>query len=53
MLFLWIFGNNIEDSMNRAVFVAFYLLGGVAAMRAQTLIDPDSPRYRRSARAGR
>ena len=28
MLFLWIFGNNIEDSMGRARFVAFYLLGG-------------------------
>jgi membrane associated rhomboid family serine protease len=42
MLFLWIFGNNIEDSMNRAVFVVFYLLGGVVAMLAQTLFDPDS-----------
>ena len=27
MLFLWIFGNNIEDSMGRGRFVAFYLLG--------------------------
>ena len=42
MLFLWIFGNNIEDSMNRAAFVAFYLLGGVVAMLAQTAVDPDS-----------
>jgi len=42
MLFLWIFGNNIEDAMNRAVFVAFYLLGGVIAMLAQTAFDPDS-----------
>ena len=42
MLFLWIFGNNIEDSMNRAAFVAFYLLGGVVAMLAQTAMDPDS-----------
>ena len=31
MLFLWIFGNNIEDSMSRLRFVAFYLLGGLAA----------------------
>ena len=42
MLFLWIFGNNIEDSMNRALFVLFYLLGGVAAMLAQTAFDADS-----------
>ena len=42
LLFLWIFGNNIEDSMNRAVYVAFYLLGGVVAMLAQTAFDPDS-----------
>ena len=42
MLFLWIFGNNIEDSMGRARFVAFYLLGGIAAVAAQTAIDPSS-----------
>jgi membrane associated rhomboid family serine protease len=42
MLFLWIFGNNIEDSMNRAVFVVFYLAGGVVATLAQTLLDTDS-----------
>jgi membrane associated rhomboid family serine protease len=42
MLFLWIFGNNIEDSMGRLKFVAFYLLGGLAALGAQTFIDPDS-----------
>jgi membrane associated rhomboid family serine protease len=40
MLFLWIFGNNIEDSMGRARFLGFYLLGGVAALAAQTAIDP-------------
>jgi membrane associated rhomboid family serine protease len=40
MLFLWIFGNNIEDSMGRPRFVLFYLLGGVAAIAGQTLIDP-------------
>ena len=42
MLFLWIFGNNVEDSMGRARFVAFYLLGGIAAVAAQTAIDPSS-----------
>ena len=39
MLFLWIFGNNIEDSMGRLRFVGFYLLGGIAATLAQTAVD--------------
>ncbi|HEV2061187.1 MAG TPA: rhomboid family intramembrane serine protease [Solirubrobacteraceae bacterium] len=42
MLFLWIFGNNVEDSMGRAKFLAFYLLGGVAALFGQILIDPNA-----------
>jgi membrane associated rhomboid family serine protease len=42
MLFLWIFGNNIEDSMARWKFVGFYLLGGLAALLAQTLISPNA-----------
>jgi membrane associated rhomboid family serine protease len=42
MLFLWIFGNNIEDSMNRLLFVVFYLAGGLVAMLAQTAFDPNS-----------
>jgi membrane associated rhomboid family serine protease len=42
MLFLWIFGNNIEDSMSRYRFVAFYLLGGLAALGLQVVTDPDS-----------
>jgi membrane associated rhomboid family serine protease len=42
MLFLWIFGNNVEDSMGRGRFVAFYLLGGVAALAGQIAIDPNS-----------
>jgi membrane associated rhomboid family serine protease len=42
LLFLWIFGNNIEDSMGKARFVLFYLLGGVAALGAQTLLDTDA-----------
>ncbi len=39
MLFLWIFGNNIEDAMSRWRFVLFYLLGGLAAILGQTLLD--------------
>jgi membrane associated rhomboid family serine protease len=42
MLYLWIFGNNVEDRMGRALFLVFYLAGGVAAVVAQTLIDPTS-----------
>jgi membrane associated rhomboid family serine protease len=42
MLFLWIFGNNIEDSMARGRFILFYLAGGLVALGAQTLIDPDA-----------
>jgi membrane associated rhomboid family serine protease len=39
MLFLWIFGNNVEDSMGRVKFLIFYLGGGIAAIAAQTLVD--------------
>jgi membrane associated rhomboid family serine protease len=42
MLFLWIFGNNIEDSMGRVRFIVFYLLGGLAALGLQIVTDPDS-----------
>ena len=42
MLFLWIFGNNIEDSMSRWRYVLFYLAGGVLASLAQIAIDPSS-----------
>jgi len=42
MLFLWIFGNNIEDSMGRLRFLIFYLLAGIAAVYAQTAVDPGS-----------
>ncbi len=38
MLFLWIFGNNVEDSMGRVKFVIFYLLGGLAALAGQVLV---------------
>ncbi|MGH2869627.1 MAG: rhomboid family intramembrane serine protease [Solirubrobacteraceae bacterium] len=42
MLFLWIFGNNVEDSMGSVKFLAFYILGGVAALALQTAVGPDS-----------
>ncbi len=42
MLYLWIFGNNVEDAMGHARFLLFYLLCGIAAAAAQTLQDPDS-----------
>jgi membrane associated rhomboid family serine protease len=41
--FLWIFGNNIEDSMGHLRFLLFYLLTGVAAVGAQAWADPGSP----------
>jgi membrane associated rhomboid family serine protease len=42
MLFLWIFGNNVEDSMGRPTFILFYLLGGLAATALQTAVGPSS-----------
>ena len=42
MLFLWIFGNNVEDAMGPVKFVLFYLLAGVAALALQVVIDPSS-----------
>ena len=57
MLFLWIFGNNVEDSMGPVKFVVFYLLGGLAAMALQTirpeLAGPDGRRLRRDRRRAR
>ena len=38
MLFLWIFGNNVEDAMGPVRFLVFYLLGGLAATALQTTI---------------
>ena len=42
MLFLWVFGNNVEDAMGRLRFVVFYLLAGAAAVYAQSAIDTAS-----------
>jgi membrane associated rhomboid family serine protease len=38
MLFLWIFGNNVEDALGKARFLAFYLVGGLVATAAQTFV---------------
>ena len=42
MWFLWVFGNNVEDSMGRIRYFFFYLLCGVAAAASQTLVNPGS-----------
>jgi membrane associated rhomboid family serine protease len=42
MLFLWIFGNTVEDSMGPVRFLGFYLLGGVAALALQVAVGPNS-----------
>ncbi|HEX8703904.1 MAG TPA: rhomboid family intramembrane serine protease [Myxococcaceae bacterium] len=42
-LFLWVFGNNVEDSMGRVRFVIFYVLCGLVAAGAHVLVDPSSP----------
>jgi rhomboid family protein len=42
MLYLWIFGNNVEDRLGRILFPLFYLAGGLAAGLAQVAVDPQS-----------
>jgi membrane associated rhomboid family serine protease len=42
MLYLWIFGDNVEDRMGHGRFLAFYLLCGLAAALGQTLTSPNS-----------
>ena len=38
MLFLWIFGNNVEDTLGRVRYILFYAVGGLAATAAQTFV---------------
>jgi membrane associated rhomboid family serine protease len=42
MLFLWVFGNNIEDATGHGKFLIFYLLCGIVAAATQTFISPHS-----------
>ena len=42
MWFLWLFGNNVEDSMGHVRYLVFYLISGLAAAAAQTLVNPNS-----------
>jgi membrane associated rhomboid family serine protease len=42
MLYLWIFGDNVEDTLGHGRFLLFYLLAGVAAALAQIVMHPDS-----------
>ena len=43
LLFFWVFGNNVEDSMGRIRFLVFYLLCGVIAAASHVVLDPTSP----------
>src|SRR3954462_592521 len=43
MWFLWVFGNNVEDSMGHVRYLAFYILCGLAAAAAQTYMNPSNP----------
>ncbi len=43
MWFLWVFGNNVEDSTGRTRFLLFYLLCGIVAAGTQSVANPESP----------
>jgi len=43
LLFFWVFGNNVEDSMGRFRFLVFYLICGVVAGLAHVFVQPASP----------
>ena len=43
LLFFWVFGNNVEDSMGRVRFLVFYLLCGLIAAGSHVVLDPRSP----------
>jgi membrane associated rhomboid family serine protease len=42
LLYLWIFGDNVEDALGHARYLVFYLVGGVAAAALQTVLNPSS-----------
>lgn len=42
LVFLWLFGPNVEDALGRVRFLAFYLVGGLIASAAQIAVDPSS-----------
>ncbi len=42
LLYLWIFGDNVEDALGHARYLVFYLIGGVAAAALQTMVNPAS-----------
>jgi membrane associated rhomboid family serine protease len=42
MLFLWVFGNNVEDKLGRFFYIVLYLTGGAVALLAQIATDPNS-----------
>lgn len=43
MVFLWVFGDNVEHAISRGLYLLFYLLAGIVAAFSQILIDADSP----------
>ena len=42
MIFLWIFGRNVENALGPVKFIGFYVLGGIAALALQVAVSPDS-----------
>ncbi|HSR79648.1 MAG TPA: rhomboid family intramembrane serine protease, partial [Hyphomicrobiaceae bacterium] len=42
MMFLWVFGDNVEDAMGHVRYLVFYLLCGIAGALAQTAMEPQS-----------
>jgi rhomboid family protein len=42
MLYLWIFGNNVEDTLGHGRFLVFYLASGIVAAATQTVMGPES-----------
>ncbi len=46
MLFLWVFGDNVEDAMGHLRFLVFYLLCGIAGGLAHSFFDAEVPTFR-------